>query len=842
MTIPFNGSIVVNGLGASVAVAATLSASILTNYPSFVQLSVNGTDVTVPAPVQNGDMLRVRVCTPTTVQFSQNFTLSYGQQSQRVLVNSQHAPPPSPPPQPSPPPLTLPQALEDVSTAANFSAYATEELSSVVKINSKTKVEQAQEVSTAAAIELAEITETAAEEAANRTAVATILAATNANIASAAAAQGAIDVANVAFTNITTAIVAAKAADSTALTAARAADVDAYATFKIKADARRVAAASAAALSAAADVTASNTCAASTIPPSSDEAVAEALVEDAISDTVLANLLSVARNATVAADNAYFASFQAASAWRQEVVLQGNDARQGAVDVANIATTGISTAMVATQAALNVIKVAERVADAAAALALVTPTVAKETNAWQAYAAAKVIARGQPNLCVNSIIAIEVAEEMKDEADAELIAADERLAAFAVPPPSPPPPATQPATPLPPALPPVAMSASISGNVTLDGYTVDTFGENETAAFANAMSSLLNVPSNMVDVTVTAARRRVLLAAAQVAVSYSIAVPDLAAAKSLQASIRAAPPTNLVELLKAEGLSEVSAAIVAVSDIITPLQVEGDDEEGAEEDDEESLAPLHDYGVAPANETVPPDEVFSAVEGDGVPLDGVPLIPVPPLPEPSPANNTAHYVVGAVDIVGYTPETFDDEAADGFELTVAQSVNVHPFKVSIDTVDFPEDSRRRLLDLSNDTQIARVRFVIKANNTLQHLDVKTMLKIALHDNPVEFAAALRFNGLVSATGVIEVPVDRSAARKTLAAPVPTRASSGADDAALQMAFTVGAPVGFLFALACAVAWYTLVHRKATKRTTGEDPVRTVGSSLPSSQLRQRALH
>jgi hypothetical protein len=232
-------------------------------------------------------------------------------------------------------------------------------------------------------------------------------------------------------------MVAASLATNIALNAALAADAGAYATSQIISDARLVAKALAAATSAAADTTASNTCAGLTLTPSTDEAIAIALVEGAISAANIAVLLEAAHNATGVVDAAYAASLAAAGAWRQEVVDQGNDARQGAIDVYNIATTGISTAMVAAWAAENVIKVAEKAALAATALALVGPTITIEAVQWGAYAAAKVIQRGQANLCVNAGSAVEAANATATDAATYAAEAAARLAAFGTPPPPP---------------------------------------------------------------------------------------------------------------------------------------------------------------------------------------------------------------------------------------------------------------------------------------------------------------------------------------------------------------------------------------------------------------------
>jgi len=131
------------------------------------------------------------------------------------------------------------------------------------------------------------------------------------------------------------------------------------------------------------------------------------------------------------------------------------------------------------------------------------------------------------------------------------------------------------------------------------------------------------------------------LLAGQIAISYSITVPDYTAAESLQASITAVPPTALVVQLKAAGLDDVSGVLVVVSDDIclcpvvpataeplaktvpTPVVSSPPDEGAAPlgspneevvslEDDEEVMS-LQDYEVA---EQTPAPEPESAPDQD----------------------------------------------------------------------------------------------------------------------------------------------------------------------------------------------------------------------------------
>ena len=100
-----------------------------------------------------------------------------------------------------------------------------------------------------------------------------------------------------------------------------------------------------------------------------------------------------------------------------------------------------------------------------------------------------------------------------------------------------------------------------------------------------------------------------------------------------------------------------------------------------------------------------------------------------PAPEPESAPDQDNYVVGAVDIIGYTPETFDGDATSGFENTTAAVVGLLPSAVEIVTVDVPDDGRRRLLEDWGGA--IRLKFVIKTVDQKIARSVKTLLKSAM---------------------------------------------------------------------------------------------------------------
>jgi len=133
------------------------------------------------------------------------------------------------------------------------------------------------------------------------------------------------------------------------------------------------------------------------------------------------------------------------------------------------------------------------------------------------------------------------------------------------PPPSPPPAPPPPPLPSPP---PVVNRAKVTGTVTLEGYSRDSFGDTEQQAFAAGMANILKVAAEHVTVTVKDTRRRRLLATPAITLDYEIAVADVAAAVNIQARIKATASADLVVALKAAGLTEVSSAVVTVSDTI----------------------------------------------------------------------------------------------------------------------------------------------------------------------------------------------------------------------------------------------------------------------------------
>jgi len=123
------------------------------------------------------------------------------------------------------------------------------------------------------------------------------------------------------------------------------------------------------------------------------------------------------------------------------------------------------------------------------------------------------------------------------------------------------------------------------------------------------------------------------------------------------------------------------------------------------------------------------------------------------------APDMANYVVSAVDIIGITPETFELNATTGFENATAAVVGLSPPAIEIITVDVPDDGDG-----------TRVKFVIKTFDMETADTVRTLLKLELHDNPKRFTESLRAHGLSTVKGVLEVPLDSSTVRKTLTAP------------------------------------------------------------------------
>ena len=199
-----------------------------------------------------------------------------------------------------------------------------------------------------------------------------------------------------------TAAIAEAAAKMIAETAAKAADAAAAQAAKHAMNVRGIARALTKMASTAADATPATLigAASETGKVATEEETDAVALRAAISRRTVMDAVANAEGATAAVEIAMRAHTQASDDWRHEVVAQGDDARQGAKDVANIATTGRTTAMVAVEAAQNVKKVAVRVAAAAEALAKVAPAVATETAAFAKLTTARAVARGTSGLCV----------------------------------------------------------------------------------------------------------------------------------------------------------------------------------------------------------------------------------------------------------------------------------------------------------------------------------------------------------------------------------------------------------------------------------------------------------
>ena len=70
-------------------------------------------------------------------------------------------------------------------------------------------------------------------------------------------------------------------------------------------------------------------------------------------------------------------------------------------------------------------------------------------------------------------------------------------------------------------------------------------------------------------------------------------------------------------------------------------------------------------------------------------------------------------MVAAVDLIGYSPDTFDDNATSAFEITTAEVVGVLADAVEVSRVNIPIYQRRSILERSCGV---RVDFVIKTAN------------------------------------------------------------------------------------------------------------------------------
>ena len=363
---------------------------------------------------------------------------------------------------------------------------------------------------------------------------------------------------------------------------------------------------------------------------------------------------------------------------------------------------------------------------------------------------------------------------------------------------------------------------------------MDTFGENETKAFAAVMGTLANVSAEFVNVTVSAGAARRLLATTHVAIGYEITVPDVDTAVNLRASIKAVPPPDLVVQLKAVGLTKVQSAVNVVSETVNVVSETVTDvqltavapspaplmSEPVTEDVEvlvassPSLAPL----LGPTKSTEPDEfeeydehrETVVAAEADGPQATSPQFTPPPAAspqaapPQAAPLTAPSSYVVAAVDLIGYSPETFGDNATSAFETTTAEVVGVLPDAVEVFTVDVPIDRHRSLLALNWG--------VIKTASAHIADEVRTSLKTALHDSPEAFVKQLISNGMSDVTGVKEVPVDNSSVRKVLVSTEPP-GRVGSEIVALLVA------CGFFGTLVVAASCYALVFRKRVSTNT-----------------------
>lgn len=131
-----------------------------------------------------------------------------------------------------------------------------------------------------------------------------------------------------------------------------------------------------------------------------------------------------------------------------------------------------------------------------------------------------------------------------------------------------PPPSPLPSTSSNVALPPVAVRAKVTGSVTLLGYSKETFGEKEQKAFGAAIAKVVNVAPEFVAVTVKEAKRRHFLAVIGIEVEYVITAANVTAANNMQTTIKSVGSTELTTEFKAAGLTDVTGAIITVSDAV----------------------------------------------------------------------------------------------------------------------------------------------------------------------------------------------------------------------------------------------------------------------------------
>ena len=111
--------------------------------------------------------------------------------------------------------------------------------------------------------------------------------------------------------------------------------------------------------------------------------------------------------------------------------------------------------------------------------------------------------------------------------------------------------------------------ANVSGVATIEGYTVDSFGFNESAAFVEALAELFNIQAGDIQITPEHLLRRSLLTS-HVGLDYGIAVVDASAGEKLKGEIKAMQPQDLITGLKAKGLN-VSDASMTVVEAVIPL-------------------------------------------------------------------------------------------------------------------------------------------------------------------------------------------------------------------------------------------------------------------------------
>jgi hypothetical protein len=131
-------------------------------------------------------------------------------------------------------------------------------------------------------------------------------------------------------------------------------------------------------------------------------------------------------------------------------------------------------------------------------------------------------------------------------------------------------PSTPSSPPLPSSLSPITIRAKVTGSITLQGYSKNTFGDTEIQALTAGIANVVNTTKELVTVRVKDTRRRLL---ATITIEYEISTTNEGAAREIQFIIQTVSTVKLIAKFKEAGLSKVSNVIVTVSDevVMVPL-------------------------------------------------------------------------------------------------------------------------------------------------------------------------------------------------------------------------------------------------------------------------------